>query len=279
MNTQELELQEVQPLYDDEGGKAVLDLFSSLKWAMVVLCVSIAASVVVQPWFLFFGGMMTLALVLTDTRVSGMLYKRLTRLLDTEYDEIEGAFSETKPSLEPRYAQMLSQAVEIYREIKAAIRDRSAVLTESFGDVLPAIQSLMEKIMLLTRKAQAIDNGLRCHDNTERTQKILQLYQQKIEREQADEFIRAEWMRTRDSLMKQLKSQEEILRGKEYVQSKLTNILTSLREVHLSIIRLSFSEIDDGSEDLSSVFQTVMNLSQAIDDTVETLDRITYQQA
>lgn len=279
MNTQELELQEVQPLYDDEGGKAVLDLFSSLKWAMVVLCVSIAASVVVQPWFLFFGGMMTLALVLTDARVSGMLYKRLTRLLDTEYDEIESAFSETKPSLEPRYAQMLSQAVEIYREIKAAIRDRSAVLTESFGDVLPAIQSLMEKIILLTRKAQAIDNGLRCHDNTERTQKILQLYQQKIEREQADEFIRAEWMRTRDSLMKQLKSQEEILRGKEYVQSKLTNILTSLREVHLSIIRLSFSEIDDGSEDLSSVFQTVMNLSQAIDDTVETLDRITYQQA
>ena len=79
--------------------------------------------------------------------------------------------------------------------------------------------------------------------------------------------------------MKQLKSQEEILRGKEYVQSKLTNILTSLREVHLSIIRLSFSDIDDGSEDLSSVFQTVMNLSQAIDDTVETLDRITYQQA
>ncbi len=279
MNTQELELQEVQPLYDDEGGKAVLDLFSSLKWAMVVLCVSIAASVVVQPWFLFFGGMMTLALVLTDARVSGMLYKRLTRLLDTEYDEIESAFSETKPSLEPRYAQILSQAVEIYREIKAAIRDRSAVLTESFGDVLPAIQSLMEKIILLTRKAQAIDNGLRCHDNTERTQKILQLYQQKIEREQADEFIRAEWMRTRDSLMKQLKSQEEILRGKEYVQSKLTNILTSLREVHLSIIRLSFSEIDDGSEDLSSVFQTVMNLSQAIDDTVETLDRITYQQA
>lgn len=279
MNTQELELQEAQPLYDDEGGKAVLDLFSSLKWAMVVLCVSIAASVVVQPWFLFFGGMMTLALVLTDVRVSGMLYKRLTRLLDTEYDEIEGAFSETKPGLEPRYAQMLSQAVEIYREIKAAIRDRSAALTESFGDVLPAIQSLMEKIILLTRKAQAIDNGLRCHDNTERTQKILRLYQQKIEREQADEFIRAEWMRTRDSLMKQLKSQEEILRGKEYVQSKLTNILTSLREVHLSIIRLSFSEIDDGSEDLSSVFQTVMNLSQAIDDTVETLDRITYQQA
>ena len=279
MNMQELELQEAQPLYDDEGGKAVLDLFSSLKWAMVVLCVSIAASVVVQPWFLFFGGMMTLALVLTDARVSGMLYKRLTRLLDTEYDEIESAFSETKPSLEPRYAQILSQAVEIYREIKAAIRDRSAVLTESFGDVLPAIQSLMEKIILLTRKAQAIDNGLRCHDNTERTQKILQLYQQKIEREQADEFIRAEWMRTRDSLMKQLKSQEEILRGKEYVQSKLTNILTSLREVHLSIIRLSFSEIDDGSEDLSSVFQTVMNLSQAIDDTVETLDRITYQQA
>lgn len=279
MNTQELELQDVQPLYDDEGGKAVLDLFSSLKWAMIVLCVSIAASVVVQPWFLFFGGMMTLALVLTDARVSGMLYKRLTRLLDTEYDEIEGAFSETKPSLEPRYVQMLSQAVEIYREIKAAIRDRSAVLTESFGDVLPAIQSLMEKIILLTRKAQAIDNGLRCHDNTERTQKILQLYQQKIEREQADEFIRAEWIRTRDSLMKQLKSQEEILRGKEYVQSKLTNILTSLREVHLSIIRLSFSDIDDGSEDLSSVFQTVMNLSQAIDDTVETLDRITYQQA
>ena len=107
---------------------------------------------------------------------------------------------------------------------------------------------------------------------------ILQHYQQKIERDAADDFIRAEWIRTRDSLVKQLKSQEEILRGKEYVQSKLTNILTSLREVHLSIIRLSFSEIHDGSDELSQVYQTVMNLSEAIDDTVETLDRITYQQ-
>ena len=79
-------------------------------------------------------------------------------------------------------------------------------------------------------------------------------------------------------MIKQLKSQEEILRGKEYVQSKLTNIITSLREVHLSIIRLSFSEIQDGSDDLGQCFKTVMNLSEAIDDTVETLDRITYHQ-
>jgi hypothetical protein len=149
---------------------------------------------------------------------------------------------------------------------------------ESFGDVMPAIQALMEKIIHLTRKAQTIDNGLRCHDDVDRTKMILAHYQEKIERDLADDFIKAEWIRTRDSLVKQLKSQEEILRGKEYIQSKLTNIVTSLREVHLSIIRLSFSDIQDGSDDLSGVFQTVMNLSEAIDDTVETLDRITYQQ-
>ena len=136
----------------------------------------------------------------------------------------------------------------------------------------------MEKIIHLIRKAQTIDNGLRCHDDVERTRMILDHYQQKIERDIADDFIKSEWIRTRDSLIKQLKSQQEILRGKEYVQSKLTNIITSLREVHLSILRLSFSEIQDGSDDLSSVFQTVMTLSEAIDDTVETLDRITYQQ-
>jgi hypothetical protein len=107
---------------------------------------------------------------------------------------------------------------------------------------------------------------------------VLEHYQQKIERDITDDFIKSEWIRTRDSLVKQLKSQEEIQRGREYVQSKLTNIITSLREVHLSIIRLSFSDIHEGSDDLSSVFQTVMNLSEAIDDTVETLDRITYHQ-
>lgn len=159
-----------------------------------------------------------------------------------------------------------------------AIRERSDLFAESFGDVLPAIQALVEKIIYLTRKAQLIDNGLRCHDDIDRTRMVLEHYQQKIERDIADDFIKSEWVRTRDSLIKQLKSQEEILRGREYVQSKLTNIITSLREVHLSIIRLSFSEIHEGNDDLSGVFQTVMNLSEAIDDTVETLDRITYQQ-
>ena len=168
--------------------------------------------------------------------------------------------------------------MEIYREIKTAIPDRHGVLAESFGDVFPAIQALMNKILHLTRKAQVIDNGLRCHDDVEHTRMVLEHYQQKIERDIADDFIKSEWIRTRDSLIKQLRSQEEIQRGKEYVQSKLTNIVTSLREVHLAIIRLSFSDIHDGSDDLSGVFQTVMNLSDAIDDTVETLDKITYQQ-
>ncbi len=275
MNTSQLELQEMDVQSDE---KMFLHLFISLKWAIIVFCISVVASIVVQPWFLFFGLLVAGALVISDERVYASVVRRLTRLLDSEYDEIEEEFSDAKSHLGEYYLQLLSQAVEIYREIKIAIRDRHGVFVESFGDVLPAIQALLEKIILLTRKAQTIDNGLRCHDDIERTRMILDHYQEKITHDMADDFIKSEWIRTRDSLVKQLKSQEEILRGKEYVQSKLTNIITSLREVHLSIIRLSFSEIQDGSDDLSSVFQTVMNLSEAIDDTVETLDRITYQQ-
>ena len=278
MNTQELELQQYQAIDDAPQEKAVLDLFSSLKWAVVVLCVAMVASIVVQPWFLAFGVVLSIAIILSDARVASALSRKLMRLFDTQYDAIEEVFSDARMQMDSQYARVLSQALDIYREIKAAILDRNGMFAESFGDVLPAIQALMEKIALLTRKAQAIDHGLRCHDDMERTSLILQHYQQKIERDAADDFIRAEWMRTRDSLIKQLKSQEEILRGKEYVQSKLTNILTSLREVHLSIIRLSFSEIREGSDELSSVYHTVMHLSEAIDDTVETLDRITYQQ-
>lgn len=278
MNTQELELQQYQTIDEEPHEKAVLDLFASLKWAGVVFCVAIVASIVVQPWFFVFGGILSIAIMLSDARVASALSRKLTRLLDTKYDEIEEICFDAKAQMDAHYARVLSQALDIYREIKTAIFDRSGLFAESFGDVLPAIQALMEKIVLLTRKAQAIDHGLRCHDDIDRTNMILQHYQQKIERDAADDFIRSEWMRTRDSLVKQLKSQEEILRGKEYVQSKLTNILTSLREVHLSIIRLSFSEIHDGSDELSQVYQTVMNLSEAIDDTVETLDRITYQQ-
>jgi len=278
MDTQELELQQYQTIDEEPHGKAVLDLFSSLKWAAVVFCVAMVTSIVVQPWFLIAGVVLSIAIMLSDARVASALSRKLTRLLDTQYDEIEEVFLDARSQMDPHYARVLSQALDIYREIKSAILDRHGVFVESFGDVLPAIQALMEKIALLTRKAQAIDHGLRCHDDMERTSLILQHYQQKIERDAADDFIRAEWIRTRDSLVKQLKSQEEILRGKEYVQSKLTNILTSLREVHLSIIRLSFSEIHAGSDELSHVYHTVMNLSEAIDDTVETLDRITYQQ-
>ena len=275
MNAEQVELQEVTP-YSQR--KAFLDLFLSLKWAFVVLCVSLLTAFLVQPWFLLLGLLLTLALVFSDERISLLVKKRFTRLLDSEYDAVEEAFAEIKPLVGGTYLQLLLQAIEIYREIKAAVQDRSGMFRESFGDVMPAIQALMEKIIHLTRKAQTIDNGLRCHDDVDRTRMILDHYQEKIERDLADDFIKAEWIRTRDSLVKQLKSQEEILRGKEYVQSKLTNIVTSLREVHLSVIRLSFSDIQDGSDDLSGVFQTVMNLSEAIDDTVETLDRITYQQ-
>ena len=276
MDTQQLEIQELRNRPD---GKAFLDLFLSLKWAVVVFCASVITSIIlVQPWFLVFGGFFTLALIVSDERIHTVLIKRITRLLDAGYDEIEEAFSEMRPQLDKQYCELLSQAIEIYREIQVAIRERSGVFVESFGDVLPAIQALVEKIIYLTRKAQHIDNGLRCHDDIDRTRMVLEHYQQKIERDIADDFIKSEWIRTRDSLVKQLKSQEEILRGREYVQSKLTNIITSLREVHLSIIRLSFSDIQEGSDDLSNVFQTVMNLSEAIDDTVETLDRITYHQ-
>ncbi|MBD3308298.1 hypothetical protein GF339_17810 [candidate division KSB3 bacterium] len=267
---------EVQELENWPDEKAFLSLFLSLKWALIVLCISIITSILVKPWFVFFGLLLAVALVLSDTRISSFFLKRLTRLLDSEYDEIEEMFTEIRPQLGDQYLHLLSQAIEIYREIRLAIRDRRGAFTESFGDVLPAIQALMEKIVHLTRKAQHIDNGLRCHDDLDRTRMVLEHYQQKIAQDRADDFIKSEWIRTRDSLIKQLKSQEEILRGKEYVQSKLTNIITSLREVHLSIIRLSFSEIHDGSDDLSTVFQTVMNLSEAIDDTVETLDKITY---
>ena len=275
METQQLELQEFVARPD---GKAFLTLFVSLKWAMVVFCASLITSVIVKPWFFAIGLLLTIALILSDDRINGYLLRRLTRLLDSEYDEIEETFADIRPQLEHHYLTLLAQALEIYREIKLALRERRGVLAESFGDVFPAIQALMEKIIALTRKAQQIDNGLRCHDDLERTRMVLAHYQQKIARDHADDFIKSEWMRTRDSLIKQLRSQEEILRGKEYVQSKLTNILTSLREVHLSIIRLSFSDIHDSSDDLSAVFQTVMNLSEAIDDTVETLDRITYHQ-
>lgn len=275
MDTQQFEIQELNTWMD---GKAFLNLFLSLKWAAIVFCISVITSILVEPWFLFIGGLLTLALILSDERIHSYLIKRITRLLDSEYDEIEQTFSDIKPQLGEQCSHLLSQAIEIYREIKIAIHERSEVFAESFGDVFPAIQALMEKIVYLTRKAQHIDNGLRCHDDIDRTRMILEHYQQKIERDIADDFIKSEWIRTRDSLVKQLKSQEEILRGKEYVQSKLTNIITSLREVHLSIIRLSFSEIHEGSDDLGKVFQTVMNLSEAIDDTVETLDRITYHQ-
>jgi len=275
MNAQQVELHEVTTY---SQGKAFLDLFLSLKWAFVVLCASLVAGFLVQPWFLLFGLLLSSALVLSDERVYMLVKRRFTRMLDSEYDEVEEAFGDVKPLVGGQYLQLLAQALEIYREIRVSVQDRSGLFRESFGDVMPAIQALMEKIIHLTRKAQTIDNGLRCHDDVDRTKMILDHYQQKIQRDPADDFIKAEWMRTRDSLMKQLKSQEEILRGKEYVQSKLTNIVTSLREVHLSIIRLSFSDIQDGSDDLSGVFQTVMNLSEAIDDTVETLDRITFQQ-
>lgn len=275
MDMQPLELQEFE---EQQEGRAFLTLFLGLKWAIVVLGVSLATSILVKPWFFVFGIALTIALILSDERILAYFTKRMTRLLAAEYDEIEEVFTECKAHLGKQYFQLLAQAMDIYREIKMAIREKDGVFAESFGDVLPALQALMDKILHLTRKAQLIDNGLRCHDDLEHTRMLLDHYREKIERDAADDFIKAEWIRTRESLVKQLKSQEEIQRGKEYVQSKLTNIVTSLREVHLSIIRLSFSDIQEGSDDLSGVFQTVVNLSEAIDDTVETLDRITYQQ-
>lgn len=276
MNTQQLDIHKIEQY---KSNREFLSLFLGLKWAIIVFCISVTASIFVETWFLLLGTVFTIALILSDERVSSYFTRRITRLLDSEYDDIEEIFSDIKSQLDSQYSQILSQAMEIYREIKVAIRDKNGIFVESFGDVFPAIQALMDKIFQLARKAQLIDNGLRCHDDVEHTRMVLEHYQQKITKDiTADDFIKSEWVRTRNSLIKQLKSQEEIQRGKEYVQSKLTNIITSLREVHLAIIRLSFSDIHEGSDDLSVVFQTVMNLSDAIDDTVETLDRITYQQ-
>jgi hypothetical protein len=269
---------EMPAVVSPHAPREFLALFAGLKWAVIVLCISVLTSILVKPWFILFGLLFAGAFMVSDARVTAFLTKRIARLLDSDYDDLEVVFAEIKPQLSSNYTQLLTQAMEIYREIKLAIRDKAGMLAESFGDVFPAIQALMEKILHLTKKAQLIDNGLRCHDDVDHTRMVLEHYQQKIVHDNADDFIKSEWMRTRDSLIKQLRSQEEIQRGKEYVQSKLTNILTSLREVHLAIIRLSFSDIHEGTEDLSGVFQTVMNLSHAIDDTVETLDRITYQQ-
>ena len=130
MDTQQLDLQDINNRPDR---KAFLYLFLSLKWTIVVFAMSIIASIFVQPWFLFLGILLTSALILSNEQVYGYIFRRLTRLLDTKYDEIEEAFSDIKPQLEEHYLQLLFQSVEIYREIKVAIRDRSGVFAESFG--------------------------------------------------------------------------------------------------------------------------------------------------
>jgi hypothetical protein len=274
MNVQPVEIQELNNPIEE---RTFLALFLGIKWAFVVLGASIVTSIFVSSWFLLVGIVLTIGLILSDGRVVSYCTKQITKLLDSKYDEIETISADLKSQLDKQYWQLLSQAMDIYREIKVAIHERDGIVVESFDDVFPAIQALMEKILHLTKKAQMIDNGLRCHDDVDHTRKVLAHYQQKIEQDSADDFIKSEWVRTRDSLVKQLKSQEEIQRGREFVQSKLTNIVSSLREVHLSIIRSSFSDIQEGADDLSGVFQRVMNLSEAIDDTVETLERITYQ--
>jgi hypothetical protein len=212
MDTQQLEIQEIE--YQKQG-REFLRLFIGLKWAIIVFCISVATSLLVAPWFLFLGTFLCIGLVVSDDRVSSYFTKQVSKILDSEYDDIEEVFADIKSQLSPQYVQLLTQGMEIYREIKVAIRDRNGIFAESFGDVFPAIQALMDKILQLARKAQIIDNGLRCHDDVEHTRMVLEHYQQKIERDIADDFIKSEWIRTRDSLIKQLKSQEEIQRGKE----------------------------------------------------------------
>ncbi len=168
MDTQQLDIEH----FEHQGNpKEFLSLFLGLKWALIVFCVSIVTSIVVAPWFLFFGSLFAIALAFGDTRVSSFFTKRITKLLDSEYDELETVFGEIRPQLGRQYSQLLLQAMEVYRELKAGIRERG-MLAESFGDVFPAIQVLMDKILHLAKKPQLIDSCLRCHDDVDHTRMV-----------------------------------------------------------------------------------------------------------
>lgn len=226
--------------------------------------------------FIYVGIAMFIGILLTDEKILTILRSKFLRYVDFSYDEIEEKYNQLKSEMDKPYVDFIHQSVALYREIKKAIKDKEDYLAEPFKEIFPAVQHLILKIFNIVNKIYKIQEDLRYHDS-EHTKTVLKHLEQKIRNANSDEFIRSEWMRTRNSLLKQLKSHQEIEKGIEYVKSKLTNFITSLKEVHLSIIKLKFSDIHNGSLDLNTVFETVIHLSEAIDDMAAALDRIAYK--
>lgn len=261
-----------------EEKRDIFGFFAHPLWLGIVLGFSLWTGIAVNVWFTYIGIFLCLAIWLSDKNTWTSLKTKLLRYVDFAYDEIEESYRQLKSELEDPYIDFIHQSVKFYREIKKALEDKNKelYLTESFKEIFPAVQHLILKIFNIVKKVHGIQEDLRCHD-IEHTRAVLEHLEKKIQNARSDEFIKLEWIRTRNSLLKQLKSHQEIEKGIEYVLSKLTNFITSLREVHLSIIRLKFSDIHTGSLDVNGVFSTVIQLSEAIDDMAAALDRITYK--
>ncbi|HWP47000.1 MAG TPA: hypothetical protein VNM22_07530 [Candidatus Limnocylindrales bacterium] len=261
-----------------EEKRDIFSFFAHPIWLGIVSGISIWTGLAVNMGFTYVGIFLCLAIWLSDKKTWASLKTGLLRYMDLGYDEIEENYRQLKSELEDPYMDFIHQSVTLYREIKKAIKDKDKeiYLTESFKEIFPAVQHLILKIFSIVKKIHGIHEDLRCHDMA-RTRAVLKHLEKKIQNARSDEFIKLEWIRTRNSLLKQLKSHQEIEKGIEYVTSKLTNFITSLREVHLSIIRLKFSDIHTGSLDLNGVFSTVIQLSEAIDDMAAALDKITYK--
>lgn len=259
-----------------EEKEGLFRFFTNPIWAGIVLGFSAWTGIAVNLWFLYIGIFLCIIILLSDDKIQTILKSRLLRYVDSGYDEVEEKYNLLKSEIDKPYLDFIHQSLILYREIKKAVKDKEAYLTEPFEEIFPAVQHLILKIFYIVKKIYSISEDLRYHD-VQHTKTVLEHLEKKIQRNHSDDFLRAEWIRTRNSLLKQLKSHQEIEKGIEYVVSKLTNFITSLKEVHLSIIKLKFSDIQTGSLDLNSLFETVIHLSEAIDDMAAALDRITYK--
>lgn len=260
----------------EEKNPGLSRFFTHPLWAGIILGFSIWTGVTVNPWFIYVGLLLGIATLLSNDKIQAILRSKLLRYVDSGYDEVEEKYNLLKSEINKPYLDFIQQSIVLYREIKKAIKDKEAYLTEPFEEIFPAVQHLILKIFYIVKKIYNITEDLRYHD-IQHTKTVLEHLEKKIQRSNSDEFLRSEWIRTRNSLLKQLKSHQEIEKGIEYVISKLTNFITSLKEVHLSIIKLKFSDIHNGSLDLNNVFETVIHLSEAIDDMAAALDKIAYR--